>query len=82
MVKPIDLLTRQLSFFQTVMSIIAESVTLASMTPRRAWIMIFMSTVSPLAQNLLGKYVYHGITICLSILISRGYKRRKGESRL
>lgn len=54
-IKPIDLLTRQLSFFQQLMSIIVETFTLISMTPRRGWIMIIMSTVSPLIQNILSR---------------------------
>jgi len=60
-IKPIDLLTRQLSFFQQFTAILAESWTLANMTPKRAWIMIIMSTVSPLANSLFGRLYYDSI---------------------
>jgi ABC-type transport system involved in cytochrome bd biosynthesis fused ATPase/permease subunit len=38
------------------MSVIAESIALAGMTPRRAWLMIIMSTISPFAQNILTRW--------------------------
>ena len=51
--KPMDLLMRQLHWVQNVISNIAEAITLASMTPRKAWILIFISLLSPIADSLM-----------------------------
>jgi len=57
-VKPNELLTRQLQFFQQLTSGIAEGITLFYMTPRRGWILIFLSVITPLLQSVVGNLVY------------------------
>jgi len=48
-----DLLIRQLQWIQNVISNIAEAITLASMTPRQAWILIVISLLSPIIESLM-----------------------------
>jgi ABC-type multidrug transport system fused ATPase/permease subunit len=54
----VDLLTRQLSFFQQMISIIAELLMLVSLAPRKGWIIILISIISPILQNITGSLSY------------------------
>jgi len=54
-----DLLIRQLQWIQNVISNIAEAITLASMTPRQAWILIVISLLSPIIESLMDTMYIH-----------------------
>jgi len=60
-----NLLIQLLNWAQDLFSNVAEAITLASITPRRVWVVIFLSVLNPILKNLLEKMYIDGISLVL-----------------